>query len=369
MGSPYLERIDALLNTASARRERDYLLAKRAGYLARVGEFQEAAAILASLRKTGDVYDDPKLSTFLTLADGLAGFYQDQIDLALDRFSRANALSKAAGLKDLVALSSSWLGHLSFGRFDFDRLTLQVSEAFSFVSGDDHECLARLCLVVAQSVHLAAGQASANVWYGRAHSHAIEVGDKATLSSIMYNRTAMRIVNCRQMLLSAGVNANEEAALTVSSAESTNNFDQLVGVVSLGDFTPILRAQTYSLARRFQEAEQLYSLGLSVKPNKAQARSHCWLLADRSYCLMQLGSVERAVNVAEAAIEAISSEVQVDDLGAAHARLADVFSACADMPRSEFHRDESVRAWEAFSQLQKGVASRMSQFDRLYLNL
>lgn len=363
----FLDKIDLAIASASTSDDMRRLLAKKATYLAKVGSFAEADEIIRSLRRHINVYENVELSVHLTFFDGIVAFYLDRIDEARDRFTRSSVLSKAVDVRQIAALSSAWLAHLAFGRFDFDCLAKEIGVAFDFVGKSDHDCLARVCLVIAQTIHLAGRHDVAAGWYARARIHAVELGDESTISSLMYNRTAMEIVNCRQSLLWRGEVG--DARFAVSSAEATDNFDRLVGVVSLGEFTPLLKAQTYSLAGRFAEAEDIYSASLVDNPSKAQERSQCWLLADRAYCLTRLGFIERALMVAESSVEHMSSLVQIDDLAATHGRLAAIFLESGDRRRAQAHLDESGRLWVQFSSLQESILRQASAYEGRYVSI
>lgn len=361
----FLDRVEAEIAAASTQESKNCLLAKKATYLARVGRFEEAGNIIEMLRGSRNLYHSASLPVLLTFADGTVAFYSDRIEEAKDRFVRCSALSKAVGLTKVSAFSSAWLAHLAFGRFDFHCLISELDQAFKYATYSDHECLARVCLVVAETNHLASQQEEADRWYARSRFHALQDGDESTLSSIMYNRTVMEIVNLRQRLIGKG-EASVGAGIVVTGAESTENFDTLVGIVSLGHFTPVLKAQTYSLAGRYSDAEEIYSASLVETPSQAQARSRCWLLADRAYCLVRLGYRDAAISVASDVIESISGDVQVDDLAATHGRLASIFEALGDANRSSKHLAESMALWEKFAFLQRDLAERLSIYEDRY---
>ncbi|MBX3605121.1 MAG: hypothetical protein KF788_07610 [Piscinibacter sp.] len=366
MEGRYLSRIDATIAAASSNVERLQLIARKASYLARIGKFSEAWKLAENLRNSKERYAFPEISVSLAILDGVSAVYQDHAEEARDRLARASVLAKALGLSDLLALSSVWLAHLAFGRLDVGCMGTELKSALLHAGQDDHDCLTRASLVVAVAVHLAGDTSGAAKWYERARSHALSIGDEATISSLMYNRTAMQIANFRQQALQNGVPSGD-ARVVVSAAESTESFDSLVGVVSLGEFTPLLKAQTYSLAGRFSDADDIYDYALGASLSNAQERSRCWLLADWASCQVHIGRRDLAAATAMEAMKYLSPSVQPDDLAAAHGRLAQVFELLGDGLSARVQVEQSVDKWREFSVIQRAILEQGVEVEGVYL--
>lgn len=356
MALRYMDWINKRIQSAENEVNSEVFAAKKAAYLARTGDIDSAVELIDRIKSNALRKNLDFVAIYATFVDGVIAFYQDHTDQARDKWSRAKALSKAAGADSIRANSCSWLAHHSFGSFDLRGLEENLSEAFQLVTEDDSECLSRLFLVLAEALHLCGDRALANDWYLRSRGQALRLGDDATISAIMYNRAAMGIACSRQELLRNRLPI-VDTRLVVLEAESTDNFDRLIGVVSLEDFTPLLKAQTYSLAGRFVDAEAIYAKGLAREPNKAQRRHRGWLLADWAYCLARSGSVEKAVSMARMAVDYISEDVQIDDLAALHSRLSTVYELINDRSAESVHAGLADKYWDQFSEFQDGLGS------------
>src|SRR5205085_11523468 len=109
-----LARLDAALARARQPVEVACLRAERAGFLARLGRFDEARAVLGSLHAQFDPRPHAAVSAWLCLVEGWMLHFGNFGAGARDKMKRAQALSAAAGLQPLQALSSAWLAHMDY---------------------------------------------------------------------------------------------------------------------------------------------------------------------------------------------------------------------------------------------------------------
>ena len=232
MALRYMDWVNKRIQSAESEVNSEVFAAKKAAYLARTGDIDSAVELIDRIKSNALRKNLDFVAIYATFVDGVIAFYQDHTDQARDKWSRAKALSKAAGADSIRANSCSWLAHHSFGSFDLRGLDENLSEAFQLVTEDDSECLSRLFLVLAEALHLCGDRALANDWYLRSRGQALRLGDDATISAIMYNRAAMDIACSRQELL-RNRSPVVDTRLVVLEAESTDNFDRLIGVVSL----------------------------------------------------------------------------------------------------------------------------------------
>lgn len=366
--SRFLEELERGLSISADDIEIGCLLAERAAYLARLGRTQEARQEISDLRNKNALRPRIEISIWINIAIGIADFYDDMSSIATDRFMRAQALSRAAGLSNLQATAEAWLAHMAFGRYDFQAMCVAVSEALSLATRDLHSCLARVSLVVGESLHLAGLREVASSWYRRAQVHALSVGDETLISALMHNMTALRVAmsrydSCR------GVAVHEFSQMSVSGADSTANFDQLTGIVSLDSMTPVLRAQALSVAGFFQGALTLYSAHLDSVVARGFSRVKCWLIADRAWCELNLGLTEAARASAIEAELSISEHVQVDDLAATHDRLQQVYRLLGENEVAADHASKAGQLWKSFEIIQSNIIRGLSDADQRYNSL
>lgn len=350
----YLGRIDSLLQKTSSAAERGVLFARKAAYLARAGKQQQASELVAFLRSDAGIYEVHQVPIFLSIVDGLIAFFTGLEDEAYEKWRRAKALASACGYDDAVALSSAWLAHYAFGRFDFRSVRDELKSALDASSADQADCLARISLVVAECAHLAGDRARANRWYSRSRYQAEKVENDATVGSIMFNTAAMQIVNYRKTHLASddGGLAPELAVLEAQSAES---FELLAGVRALPDLTPVLKAQAFSLAGQPAEAAVIYGQLLAGEPISSQVRSRSWLVADWGYCVLLCGDVRRALELSEEAESLLTTDIQIDDLASTYSRLAQIYASLGNRDASHSFRALASKCWGQFSELQLEV--------------
>lgn len=351
MSSRYLSRIDADLREVSLGEAAGVLLTRKAAYLARMGDFRAAASLLNEIRGRDDLYAIPVVATWVTFVDGVVAFYQDLHDQARDRWNRSRILGSAIDAVDVVASSCAWLAHIAFGRFNIAEFRENMITAAASVRAADHDCLARLYLVVAVACHLAGARNRAVEWYVKSRREALVKGDDATVSSIIYNQAAMDIAYYRWSEMISARDMYTHSTY-VPEAESAENFDKLVGVISLEDFTPLLKAQAYSLAGRFDDAARIYRSALQQEPTPTQRRHRGWLLADWAYCCSRLGDADLALNLAAKATGYLDHSVQCDDLAAAHTRLELVFARAGNQELRENHASQAALKWSEFAAVQ-----------------
>ena len=246
-------RLEAEIGVAHSVPEADCKRAELAAYRTRLGRVEEVRATLKELHQRYDARPNVAISAWLNLVEGLARYFSDMDPAARDKVLRAHALSSAAGLTPMRALSAAWLAHLDYAQGDVDSMALHVSEALNLSVETNHGARSRASLVVAQSYHLAGDLDTALPWYVKARDHAQTDGDDATISALMHNMAWLRSHELRKRFFLELENdsATEHALL---SAESTRNFNILIGSVSLNSLIPVLRAQILAVIGREAEA-------------------------------------------------------------------------------------------------------------------
>lgn len=354
-------RLEAEVEAAPTSLEADCKRAELAGYQARLGRVADAKSTLAALHQRYDSRPHVAISAWLNLVEGLIGHFSDMDPAARDKVLRAHALSTAAGLTPMRALSAAWLAHLDYSRLDVEAMRRHLVQAFEFSHLEQDSVRSRADLVVAQSLHLAGRYNLALPWYMRARMHASREGDDATVSAVLHNTAWLHMSTLRQASFS-GRTGLTECAHTLTSAESTRNFDELFGVSSLAALEPILRAQVHSLMGSAAEAFGIYATYLPRAGFRGALRLRGNLLADQAWCRIVLGDNTGALEDALAASSSLSDDTQVDDLAAAHSRLAQVFNQLGHVQVAVRHMNSAAIAWRSFSDLQDRILELLVQF-------
>jgi hypothetical protein len=358
--SRLLARIDAEIAQTSDQVSVDCLRAERAAYLARQGRFDEAKAIVQSIRERYGEKPNAKVASWLHFVEGLTYLFGDAGGPARDKIRRAFALASAAEFVSMQALCSGWLAHLSFGLLDVDEMTRYVKDAFRLASDHDHHALSRASLVCAVALHLANRYDLAKPWYSSARSHASAAGDETMIGATMHNMTSMSVMNLRQAVL-AGASSASVSSNALLEVASTSSYDELVGTVSLSSWAPILQAGAASLLGDWERALELYSIHADEARRQGQERLRSYMHADVAWCRAQTGAPDLALKEVLAAEGGLGADTLVDDRAATHSRLAGALATIGLADAARDHAALATEGWADFSLLQARIVQLLGE--------
>jgi tetratricopeptide (TPR) repeat protein len=352
--SRLLLRLEGDIKSARSTFAADCLRAERAGYLARLGQFDEVRAELAALHERYDPRPNVEISAWLNLVEGLVIYFSAVGSPTNDKVKRSLALSSAANIGPLEATSSAWLAQFDYARADMYSMAGNLRKSLKAATPNHHSARSRACLVLAQALHLAGRSELALLWYRKARDHAVAEGDDATISALMHNMGWLRMMALRQSVLSEKpiVSGGDHALM---NADSTTQFDILTGDISWDALKPILRAQILSLQGEFSGALVLYDRHLIKTEYEGTARLQGNLLADKAWCLAMSDQFELAHVCALSAVARISPAMHSDDRAAAHSRLAQVFALLTDNVSSKHQLRLATEAWHSHELLQAQI--------------
>ena len=361
--SKLLARLDAALAATRDPIRTACLRAERAGYRARQGHFDRARSELEALRLQFSMRPHPEVSVWLCLLEAWIAYYGNLDRSALDRIKRAHAMSAAARLEGLHALSAAWLAHLHLAYNEFDHAARMAAQALALAPPSLHTARARASLVVAQACHFAGRFDLAQPWYVEARMHARADDDAQMLSAVLYNMASLQASHAMQAAVFGADHADELVRQATATVESTGNFDDLIGTASLGSLVPVMRASMASLRGDHALALSLYGEDFHSTAEQGLSRVLPALFADRAWCRHRLGDADGARADAAQALDRIDPSTDDDDRALAHGRLAQVFEALGDLPASQAHaalakealarhQCQQARVLEAFAQVQ-----------------
>jgi len=342
--SRLLARLDAAIAKSRHPIETACLRAERAGFLARLGHFDEARAVIGSLHAQFDPHPHAAVSAWLCMTEGWMLHFGSMSAGARDKMKRAQALAAAAGLVPLQALASAWLAHTDYLADDVHEMLRNVALALKLAAPDHHAARARACMVVALSYDFGERADRAQPWYLRAREHANAEGDETTLSALNYNISGHRAHHAMQAALFGG-DAQDQARSALAGFEATGNFDAWVGTLSLDTLMPMQRAGLASVQGQFGEALALYEKHFDAAARQGQARLAAKHLADMAWCRWHLGDTAGARRDAQAAVDGVEATMQMDDRAVAHARLASLFKLLDDPAASSLHAALGHECW------------------------
>jgi tetratricopeptide (TPR) repeat protein len=360
--SKLLARLDAALAATRDPIRSACLRAERAGYRARQGHFDRARSELDSLRLQFAMRPHPQVSIWLCLLEGWIAYYENLDHSALDRMKRARALSAAARLDNLQAISAAWLAHVHYAHNEFEPAARMVNEALALAPAGEHAARARASLVVAEACHFAGRFDLAQPWYVEARNHARADDDAQTLSAVNYNLAALQASHVMKAAVFGALDADALIRHAAASVESAGNFDDWIGTLSLGSLLPLLRASIASARGDFERALALYGDDFHSTAEQGQTRVLPALFADRAWCRCRRGDFAGARADVAQAEHRIDPAIDNDDRALAHGRLAQVLSVLGDSASSQAHE---LRAQDALTQHRRDQARVLEVFSGL----
>lgn len=313
------------------------LLAKKAAYLARTGVFEDARAVIASVRSQFGDGRSGRVTVLLMLAEGLLLHFESLNVGALDRLMRAQVLAQAGRDQELIALTSAWKGYLEFEKSAFDSAARSIALASTTASDDDHATRSRVASVLFTAFALCGDTSTAQTYFLSGREHAVKHGDQAALDALLHNKAVfgaarLRASNCVEPI------KGEALAFARTEVNSAKNLQQLARIKSLATYIELAEARLSILERRFDYAlgrlEQLQGTGPFPKGHFGVDLG----LIEQAYCLGQLGKIDEALERSEHSRDKDLSDFDVDDRLVAAWQL----DALADM--DERFGSKAVRA-------------------------
>lgn len=352
--SPMLARLDAALAASVHPIDAACARAERAGFLARQGFFDQAQADLAILRSEFSQRPAALVTVWICIVEAWIEQNSGRLAASRDKMLRAQALSAAAKLKPLQALSAAWLAHLSFVQDDIDDMAKYLTLAFDLAAPDHHAALARASMVAASAYHFANRLDLAQPWYTRAREHAQAESDDAALSVITFTIAGHRSNHALRATIFSSLDT-EEARRAEAWVAASFNFDQWVGTVYQDAYVQMLRAIVYSAQGQHAKALEVYSAHLDDADRQGLANMRATHLADRAWCRFHCGDEPGARSDAEASVALIDPGMNLEDLAVAHGRLEQVFQAIGDVDTSLRHRQLAREHWSRHLEMQRSV--------------
>lgn len=218
------------------------------------GRSQQASSLLGDMRERFKIHESPSLVGYTQLAEGLLLQQSGDWFQAIDRFRRAEILSRVARRRDLAGLANAWISHCEFNLGHYEDSARRIVELSTDFSDGGDEFRHRYCLAAAQLFAFAGEWSTARVWFDRARALAGLIGSKGLFSATIFNHFAMRIWN--SLLLSrvslGAMTADIQGE--IESLSSALNYDSLAGVTNRPALHSLLHSQAIGAAGRHDQA-------------------------------------------------------------------------------------------------------------------
>jgi hypothetical protein len=291
---------------------RSELLARKACYLARVGAFVDAQAIVAALRRHMGVPGYERIGIWVILCEGILDFYSNITDQARDRVMRAQKLSLAFNDPILIPIASAWRAFMEFEWSNFTQMSEATRLTLDFASEDDHDSRARIATTLGYAFILAGDLIASKRWFDIAHHHAVAAGDRATIEALMYNRASfglsnLRVQSCFGLIADADVSRNR------LELQSAANFHQLIRFESFRQLIDLCNARSLTLAGSYAEAAECLARLSQGGPFAKSNFSDDLISIEIAYCLWKSGQSGEALHRFSKVIDRDLSHIDPDD--------------------------------------------------------
>lgn len=294
--SQLLLRIDECLLVETNPAQRAELVARQAGYLARVGRFAEAREKIAELRQVFADGRSGRVTAFIMLAEGLVQHYEQLGPSAADRIARAQLLGQAMKDREVVSITSAWRAHLEFEESKFELAAKSIRLAHQNAEPNDHETHARCAIVLFNAFALCGNRKASQYWFLNGRDHALKLGDQASLDALLHSKAVFGVA----WLRSQNCKGNEDAALmTMARAEisSARNLQNLTGVGAHANYIDLCDARLQIMEGNFQSAKDLLTLIRNDGPYPSGHFSQGLIDLEIAYCDCRLNRIDAAVDV------------------------------------------------------------------------
>lgn len=286
--SQLLLRIEKELAIEADAGARARLLSQQAGYLARVGEFDRAKDIVASLRRDFGGGQSGRATLWIMLTEGLLHHFEKMSPLAMDRLSRALVLGLAIRDAELTSLAAAWKAHIEFETSDFDAMVLSLRLALQNASEQNHAARTRIYMVLCDAAFLCGNRRLGQRWFLRSRDHALKDGDQASIEALLYNRAAFSMAWLRTQSCFGSVSA-EDLSLARLEISSARNLQELTGVGALTHYVHICDARLLVLEGKYDVAIERLNALRSATPYGAYNFDQRFFDLEVAYCRFRCG--------------------------------------------------------------------------------
>jgi hypothetical protein len=292
--SQLLERLQAELVASGDPIRRAELVARIAGYFARIGKFDESRACIADLRAAFGKGQDGRVTIWIMLAEGLLQLFEELSPSALDRISRALLLATATKYGSAIGLLAAWKAHIEFELALYDAAFQSLGLGLSAASADDLDAQTRIAIVLSNLYMLAGDGNSAQAWFLRGHDSAVKNGDQASIEALLYNRVAFRLSDLRAQSCRGRIVVAEVTAMRVE-VESAKNLQELTRVAALTNHIRLVAARLSLLEGKFDTAMERLLAVRGEHPFAAHNFNHHLIDLEIAFCRARTSGVDDAL--------------------------------------------------------------------------
>jgi hypothetical protein len=291
--SQLLLRIEAALGTESDGNVRARLLSRKAGYLARVGRFDEAKEIVSALREDFAGDHSGRATIWIMLTEGLLYHFEKMSPQAVDRLNRALVLGTAIGDREVTALAAAWRAHIEFETSSFEAMFRSIEIAIDNSTDQDHAARARIFMVLCDAALLCGNRLQGQKWFLRSRDHALKDGDQASIEALLYNRAAFNMAWLRAQRCFGPI-SSDDLALVRLEVSSARNLQEMTGIGALTHYVHICDARLLILEGKYDVAVERLNALRSSTPYGAYNFDQDFFDLEVAYCVFRSGGLQQS---------------------------------------------------------------------------
>lgn len=310
--SSLLVRIDERLRVEADPDNRGELVARQAGYLARIGRFAESRARIAELRQVFGDGRSGRVTAFIMLAEGLVLHYEQLASGAADRIARAQLLGEAMRDREVIALASAWRAHLYFENSKFELAARALRLTFQNAESNDHGARVRCAVVLFNAFAICGMRKQSQYWFMDGRDHALKDGDQASIDALLHSRAAFGVAWLRAQSCKG---IEEAAAMSIVRAEvaSARNLQALTRVEAHSTYIDLCDARLQIMEGHFQSAKDLLMRIRSAGPYPEGHFSQGLVELEIAYCESKINRLDNALIAFAAMPPGELESLDVDD--------------------------------------------------------
>ncbi len=310
--NPFLARLDHELRSLSNTEARAQLVARSAGYLARIGDFESAKASINQIRNEFGDGRSGRVTIAVMIAEALVFHYQSLDSRAFDRIIRAQFLGRFTNDEALEAVASAWRAHFEFDHSKFREMYLSLGIAIHRTSTENNEANARIANVLCKVATLCGEEALAKAYFKSGREFALKEKDLASVEAMQHNRAAFRLAYARSRMCFQSLSKSEidEIRTDVETAKSLQN---LSGVKALSSYIALCDARMLILEEQFERAIQALKALQESGPYPEGSFTVGLINLEIMYCLGRMNKIDDVLSLLEPSSDIDLSKVDFDE--------------------------------------------------------
>jgi tetratricopeptide (TPR) repeat protein len=351
-------RLDDRLAAAQTPREAALLMALKGEGLARLGCLEEARLQIERARRALAERADAAATCAILVAEALVQHQAGAAAAGRGCLARAVAIARSAGVVEQGAYAQAWVAQFESNAFRLRESLAALGAAIGLTAPQHLRTKARIAVVVASWLASAGDLQRARTWFDAARLYASQEGDTAMQAGVLAHMAAAWTdeLRVREFLQPAEPLSTSQVMLLV---QSSINFDQVLGVQTLGWCGPIMVADIKSRFGDPAAALDLYETYVDDAEALEQGRYEAGVRADMAGCLVQLGRPAEALEMARRA-EAVLHQVSYgDDRAVTLARLAEVYTLLGHFDQGEAHAQRARLELQSLREMRAGVRAEL----------